>query len=267
MRVMEMSQMKQRRNIRSIELPKGFREDLKDFGRQYDLAELYRKYIWEGRAEKDTWENGFPCILELEKNMTKKAKKNLVKEEDIRRVVEWGGRRNRDIRWCETVDFSLYDKSGNFKKEIKENPSIAVHRLEGQKSDNLISGLGITYLSKVLRFAAPSEFGIIDTRIVRVLGQGDNNSKQQDWLCLTVYKSDRGWYISQIAWPKDYSKWIRILKCLAYSLNESNKICPHPQVFLTNGLRKQGIWECADVEMALFTYASQHINLGKSYCP
>ena len=88
MRLVEMSEVKQRRNIRTVELSEDLREDLKDFAKQHNLAELYRKYSWKGHAEKDTWENGFPCILELEKNMTEKAKKNLVKEEDIQRVVK-----------------------------------------------------------------------------------------------------------------------------------------------------------------------------------
>ena len=47
-----------------------------------------------------------------------------------------------------------------------------------------IKGLGPTYLSKVLRFALPSEFGAIDTRIVRVVGMGDPTSKQQNWLSI-----------------------------------------------------------------------------------
>ena len=266
MRVMEMSDMKQRRNMRTVKLSEDLREDLKDFARQHDFAELYRKYNWTKGTAKDTWENGFPCILELEKNMTVKAKRNLVKEKDVRQVAKWGGQ-NKNVKWCETVDLSLYDKSGDFRNKIRECPSIAVQILNKQKEKGLIRGLAVTYLSKVLRFAAPSEFGAIDTRIVRVFGQGDSNSKRHDWLYLKVYKGGRGWYISQIAWPRHYSRWIRILRCLAYSLNESNETCPHPQAFLTNGLRKQGIWECADVEMALWAYASQYTNLGKPYCP
>ena len=229
------------------------------------MAELYRNYCWKN----DTWTNDFASILNLEKDVSEKAKKNLVKEEDIQRVVKWGGR-NREIEWSETVELHLYDEKGDFKKEIRENPSDVARKLKEQKEKGLISGLGVTYLSKVLRFAAPSEFGAIDSRIVRVFGQGDNNSKQHNWLSLTACpgEGEQRWAIrEQSTWPKEYGKWIKMLRFLANLLNSENSYCPHREPFIESGLRQKGVWVCADVEMALFAYASQHINLGKPYCP
>ena len=91
---------------------------------------------------------------------------------------------------------------------------------------------------------------------------GDPNSKQQNWLSLRTRNDGYGWYIpkNQSAWPKEYSKWINILRFCAHFLNNSGKLCPHPEGFLTNDLRKRGIWACADVEMSLFSYASKHLN-------
>jgi hypothetical protein len=122
-------------------------------------------------------------------------------------------------------------------------------------------GLGPTYLSKVLRFALPSEFGAIDTRIVRVVGNGDSNSKEQSWLSLKVRNDGYGWYIpeNQSAWPKDYSRWINILRFFAQLLNNSGKLCPHPKDFVINGLRTAGVWTCADIEMAIFSHVSKHL--------
>jgi len=260
MRLIEESEVKLKKKVEPIEFSDEFKQKLKIFNKQQDLVKLYKKYSWKCSWGKDTWENGFPCILELEKNMGEKAKRNLVKEEDVRRVVKWGGG-NQKVRWCETVKLSLYDERGHFKKEVREHPSIAAQILKEQKEKGLISGLGITYLTKVLRFAAPSEFGAIDSRIVRVFGQGDNNSKQHNWLSLTACpgEGEQRWSIrEQSTWPKEYGNWIKILRFLADLLNNSGKDCPHPEPFYKNGLRQKGVWVCADVEMALFFYAYKH---------
>jgi len=81
-------------------------------------------------------------------------------------------------------------------------------------------GLGPTYLSKVIRFALPEEYGAIDTRIVRVVGQGDPASRQHNWLALRVRNDGYGWYIPkvQVTWPNDYAKWINILRFLQVNL-------------------------------------------------
>ncbi len=265
MRLVRRSEVKLGRKTRAIEFSQELKESLKDFVKGHDLAELYRKYSWKD----DTWTNDFPSILDLEKDVSEKAKRNLVKQGDVRRVVRWGGGTLK-VKWCETVRLFLYDERGHFKKELRENPSIAAQILKEQKERGLISGLGITYLTKVLRFAAPSEFGAIDSRIVRVFGQGDNNSKQHNWLSLTACsgEGEQRWAIrEESTWPKEYGNWIKILRFLANLLNSKNSCCPHREPFIESSLRQEGVWVCTDVEMALFAYASQHINLRKPYCP
>lgn len=265
MRIVKRSEVKVGRKTKTIEFSQELKKSLKDFVKGHDLAELYRKYSWKD----DTWTNDFPSILNLEKDLSEKAKRNLVKQEDVRRVVKWGGGTLK-VKWCETVRLSLYDERGHFKKEVREHPSIAAQILKEQKEKGLISGLGITYLTKVLRFAAPSEFGAVDSRIVRVFGQGDNNSKQHNWLSLTACpgEGEQRWAIrEQSTWPKEYGKWIKMLRFLANLLNSENSCCPHREPFIESSLRQKGVWVCADVEMALFAYASQHINLRKPYCP
>lgn len=228
------------------------KSNLEDFVRNHDFVRLYKEYCWG----IDTWQNGFPNILRLEIEINMTAKNNLLRRENILSVAEWGNLRNiQRVKCPETLVLPLY-KDGHPNREIEENPLGPLLIL--QKN---IEGLGPTYLSKVLRFALPSEFGAIDTRIVRVIGNGDPGSKQQDWLSLKVRNDGYGWYIpkNQSAWPKEYFTWINILRFVAQFLNNSGKLCPLPEGFLGNGLRKQGIWVCADVEMALFSYASKYL--------
>jgi len=232
-------------------LSQDLQRELEDFVRNHDFIELYKKYNWR----KDTWQNGFPNILELEIKITTEAKNNLLKREDILLVARWGNLRNiQRVTAPETITLPIFE-NGYPDNRIKDDPSYLIRILQEN-----INGLGPTFLSKVLRFALPSEFGAIDTRIVRVFGMRDPN--QQNWLSLRTRNNGYGWYIpeNQSAWPKEYSKWINILRFCAHFLNNSGILCPHPEGFLTKDLRKRGIWACTDVEMALFSYASEYLN-------
>jgi len=40
-------------------------------------------------------------------------------------------------------------------------------------------------------------------------------------------------------------------------LNKAGKTCPHPEIYYEKDLREKGVWLPADVETALFSYASQ----------
>lgn len=228
------------------------KSDLENFAKNHDFIALYKEYCWG----TDSWQNGFLNILRLEIEISKTAKNNLLRKENIFSVVRWGNLRNiQRIKCPETLVLPLYENA-HLNEEIAENPLKLLSILQEN-----IERLGPTYLSKVLRFALPSEFGAIDTRIIRVVGNGDLSSKQQNWLSLKVRNDGYGWYIpkNQPAWPQEYSKWINILRFFAYFLNNSGILCPHPEGFLRNDLRKRDIWMCADVEMALFSYASKQI--------
>ena len=127
--------------------------------------------------------------------------------------------------------------------------------------DNNVEGIAATYVSKVLRFALPAQYGAIDSRLVRVFGKGDSISGRHDWLPLTATQSRSGGAIRERDWPKGYGIWINILRYFASKLSDN---CPHPESFYRNELRQNGIWTCADVEMALFSYATAAIGAAKA---
>lgn len=104
---------------------------------------------------------------------------------------------------------------------------------------NITKGVGPIYLSKILRFGLPQEYGAIDTRCVRVFGRGDTSACRHAWLALYVRNDGYGWYIpkNQAGWPKEYETWINILRYISFSLPED---CPHPPGFMTSGPEK--IW-------------------------
>jgi len=190
--------------------------------------------------------------LQLEKKVSKEAKDGIIKKNHILDIAEWGCLRNKDIKCPE--ELYLFENRDN-KRKIKNSPIELIKILESE-----IEGFGPTYLSKVLRFAFPSKFGAIDTRIVRVLGDGDSDSKQKNWFSLKAINRGNGWYINRKNWLEGYSRWISILRFLKELLNKSKFDCPHPKAFLTENLRSRDVWACADVEMTLFSYASKHIN-------
>ena len=142
--------------------------------------------------------------------------------------------------------------------QLREKPTIPLEELSQQTS-----GLGPTYLSKMLRFLAPIEYGAIDTRIVRTFGR-PTFMQGESWLSLGVQVGQNGkYYIPtyQAGWPNEYAKWINILRFFAGLANapETGQACPHPSAFVDRRLRKKGKWGCADIEMALFSYASQQV--------
>ncbi|SJM90203.1 conserved hypothetical protein [Crenothrix polyspora] len=215
------------------------------------FVDLYSTYDWE----EDTRENGFPDIFCLESRLNYSNQTTGITLSDVKSVAKWGLSRHQNrIEGIEIVlpAHSLQCKLGLPNQKLEGDPSIPLHIL--QKS--ITKGVGPTYLSKILRFGLPQEYGAIDTQCVRIFGLGD--SGQHQWLVMSAKNDGYGWYIpkTQKAWPSAYSKWINILRYFASKL-ENN--CPHPQRFVDAGLRKKGIWVCADVEMALFSYASQQL--------
>lgn len=223
---------------------------LSGFLQSQDFSNLYRAYSWD----RDTYSNGFPDIVELESNVRAAAMNNQLSIDHVISVAEWGKLRNigRVKGPSSLRNINLHEESGLPFAQLAGNPLPPLTSL-----DNQVEGLGPTYLSKVIRFALPQEYGSIDTRIVRVVGLGDRDSKLLDWLDLGVRNDGYGWYISryQKAWPAEYVKWLNILRFFAHRLNEINP-CSHPLSFVNLGLRTKGVWTCADVEMAIFSYVS-----------
>ncbi|EHQ34536.1 hypothetical protein [Methanoplanus limicola] len=217
-----------------------------------DLRENYKDYSWN----KDSWKNGYPNICRLELMVSNLAKERLLDKECLIEIAQWGGLpKISNIRCDDYIRISLYDKETPSKAFIDE-PDNAVSILQSQ-----IKGFGPTYLTKLLRFAVPKEFGALDTRIVRVFGIGDNNVSEIQLLNLRATNYNGRWAIlkTQPGWPSEYGNWIAILKGIADELNRREVVCPHPEKMVYYGLRNNGEWTVSDVEMGLFAYASKKI--------
>lgn len=218
-----------------------------------DFVTLFESYDWN----RDTFQNGFPDILRLEIQLMKSAKNNGISLKDVKDVTEWGGLSNRGAIKSKDIVLpskSLFTINGDVRQELDQQPTLPIHSLQ----EYIEKGIGPTYQSKIVRFGLPQEYGAIDTRCVRVFGQGDPQSQRHNWLPLKVRYGNR-WYIpkTQAAWPDGYGRWINILRYFSQKLP---KTCPHPKTFEDSGLRADNKWICSDVEMALFTYASKVIN-------
>ena len=213
-----------------------------------DFPKLYRSYDWGN----DNHATGFKDILRLELRLRHNAQTDGIVCADIRQVAKWGQKRGRNPECFATPTLpisELYLLDGRPNPDLADDPTSPIDKL-----DKNTKYLGPTYLSKVLRFAMPDQYGAIDTWCVRVFGQSDAENSKHNWLSLKVRNDGYGWYIPKTKrlWPSEYSKWINILR---YFANKLPANCPHPKRFEEEGLREANRWTCADVEMALFAYA------------
>ena len=243
--------------LKSMNISTELQSKLLSFYRIHDFSELYKSYNWL----IDTWKNGFPKIFEIENQMHPLAHNNQVRQEHVMAIVDWGHLPSKANVRCHTevLKIPVFQSNGLPLPQLLGTPNAPLKELCKQTN-----GLGPTYLSKVMRFLAPIEYGAIDTRLVRIFGKSANNEKES-WLSLKVQIGQKGRYyipVCQADWPDDYSKWINILRFFANIANnpETGQFCPHPPTFIDRKLRSKGKWGCADIEMALFSYASQQIN-------
>lgn len=223
---------------------------IKDFLAKHDLRSFYKEYEWGN----DMWEKGFPDMLQLEIDLSMAAKHGYLTKTHVIAVARWGLLRNlKRVQCPELFRISLCD---NLAEWLKSNPTAPLATLREN-----IKGMGPTYFSKILMFSQPQIYGAIDTRLTRVFGRGDANNEQLKWLSLEVKNYGYGWFIpeSQSSWPGEYNTWIEILHHIASLCNTSKLECPHPNGYIDNGLREKGIWIVADVETALFSYASKRL--------
>jgi hypothetical protein len=231
----------------SLELRRGIENFLSD----RDLGFLYRGYNWAG----DSWEEGFPKMRRLEQDLSMSAAHGYLTKPDIMRVAKWGRLwKTKGIRCPERIGISLYDGD-----DLAEFFRIACAPL-GPLGE-AIKGMGPTYLSKLLMFSRPQLYGAIDTRLVRVFGRGDADVEGLKWLSLEVRNYGDGWYIpaNQTSWPSEYGTWIEILHYMADLCSTRGHECTHPDEYVAAGLRDKGVWIAADMETALFSYASKRL--------
>ena len=233
-------------------LPEKTEHQIENLLKTIDLPKSYRQYDWKN----DHWQDGFREIRALERSLSAAARAQAITKSHIISIAEWGGLPDTGRIRCyrDPLVIPLYNGAGIL-STVKNDPVQAVRTIKQQTS-----GIGPTYVSKVLRFAAPAVFGAIDSRLVRVFGNGDKNTSTLSLLDLCAGQAAGGrWFIGPDNWPEGYGTWIAILNEIATRLNSSGIICPHPDPFVSDGLRQRGVWLAADVEMALFSYASQVI--------
>lgn len=206
---------------------------------------------------QDRWSDGFHDIFLLEKSVIKAVKSNQLSKIHIVNVANWGRLPNTARIKClkDPIVLPLYE--GDQKSPILTNdPILPVWMIEQQTE-----GIGPTYISKLLRFALPSVYGAIDSRLVRVFGLGDSRISQLPLLTLKAQQGTDGrWVIAGDNWPSEYGTWLSILNYVAGQLNATDNSCPNPKNFVNEGLRESGQWIVADVEMALFSYSSRKIH-------
>lgn len=213
---------------------------------------LYKTFSWRG----DTWKKGFSELCRLEKEISQAARGKMLTEEHLQDIAFWGGLRNRKRISCPRfIKIQLYARN-NPVSWLKKEPDKAVWLLENQ-----IQGFGPTYCSKILQFAVPGIFGALDTRIVRTCGRGDRSAQCYPLLDLKATRIGASWAVfsSQPGWPDQFRPWTNALNYLADSLNHDKVRCPHPTDFIQAGLRQKGTWLPADVETALFSFATGEI--------
>jgi hypothetical protein len=216
------------------------------------VKDWYNRYSWDNDSQKSNFQN----IVDLEVQLTQAAKTNKITSEHVLKIARWGAHPMIDqIRCSSHIDLPLFENNKPA-AWIHDNPAYGISILRPQ-----VYYVGPTYMTKILRFSMPSEFGALDTRITRVFGKGDPLHSYVHFLDLEAEDHRGKWFIKypQPAWPSEYSTFIFILRLIVDCLNGKGIPCPHPEILYDYGLRTRGIWECADVEMALFSFASERI--------
>lgn len=224
---------------------------LESFATRNNFPDLYKRYSWR----EDHYGSGFADIVALELKVGASDKSGGISLEDVLSIARWARLRNlKQIRGSEIAlkANSLHDHGGNSQPFLG---NCALGPVEAIKK-NVPKGLGPAMISKVLRFGLPEEYGVIDSRIVEAFGIGSSGTASHNWLQLRARNDGYGPYIplKQSGWPSEFQTWINILRFFCQLLPAN---CPHPRQFLNADLRRSSEWTCADVEMALFCYASQ----------
>lgn len=215
-----------------------------EFVDRLDWAKLYRGYQWR----KDTWDNGFPDIFQMETQMRSSLQNGVITRKDILNVLHWGEYYPFRLTCPEVIPMA---------EEIQDEMTL----LQALKTlEQNVSRLGVTYLSRTLRFAFPDRAGALDSNAVRVFGLGDQSVNQYQWLTLRARNFVSGWSVFRNRiWHLEYAKWQQILSKIVALVNAKGVLCPHPKPFLDAGLRTEGIWTSADVEMAITTHVASVI--------
>ena len=220
------------------------KEQLVRFVGSLDWPRQYKQYT----HGDDSWEKGFQTIAELESEISEHLTLGYLTRKDIVKIARWESPHTKDRMKCPKV--LRLAVIGDDDSEIEKILRIL---------EVTVKGTRMLFLTTIMRFISPSKMGLLDSNLVRVFGVGDSNINSPKWLNLAVRKTEGSWFFAGNwwSWPNEYYRWNLILGFLALLLNEQAIACPHPNGFLEKGLRDKGTWICADVEMALSSYANE----------
>ena len=131
------------------------------------ISQKFVEYKWECYHNTfgylaDTFENGFPWIVELEKTFSVNLHNVNSYNALVRQLILWGGNVNDPLK-----RYSLGLSNNNISldvifKDILTNINTPKNALENAMR---IPGLGHSYSTKLLRFIDPNNYGALDSRI------------------------------------------------------------------------------------------------------
>ncbi len=214
--------------------------DLKKF------PEYFRAYSWDAKHAlygypADEYEQFF-WIVSLEKRFNW-LKSNCKKENTasiylIKEMIQWGGSQNGTLQ-----KFEDSIERHNLQQLMLETVSSLQSPKEAIEAALKFPGMGLTYASKMLRFLDPERYGALDSRIRKVF------SEKVPAALPKIYDS------SDLSMVTGYVAFTEHLDGIKEQLNKAGIL--RPKCALPAGAGSAE-WRSADVEMALFGWASSH---------
>jgi hypothetical protein len=202
------------------------------------FTDYYRAYVWSDTHGLSGYPPdqypAFEWIKSLEKRFLHyRSDPEVTPLFLIREMIQWGGSQNGVL---EKFDNAL----GTHCLQTKLDSVLGSLRIprDAIKSALDIPGLGLTYASKLLRFLDPERYGALDGRIRKALGKIDPSPIPK------VFDGNKPNMAS------GYCIFTEYVESLRREL--SAKSIPFP----SEGSCAQQVWQAADVEMALFHWAS-----------
>jgi len=219
-------------------------EDMNGLPQAKDFPALLHQYSWDANHAAfgwppDTLANGFAWIVSLEERFAEAAERGDLPVQRVAELILWGGNQNNILRnFSQGIrDNNEYDILSRRVIDQLDNPGEAI------QAALAFRGLGLAYASKLLRFCRPSVYGALDGRIRTRLGGNLPTIRAGNIILMQT----------------GYLAFLRITDSYKQVLREHQIIRP------AYGPRGSSLdWTVAEVEMALFAWASNIPKSGES---